>query len=277
MLSYIILTNYNCGKILYTFETLSFFTRKVTSSRPVKPRENPESLPSSIGDPLNCPDYFGLKNLVSIPELFHARVHFGHRSVLRNDYMIPYIYGCRQGVDIIDLDQTHSLLFDALNFAAHIAYRQGIILFMYSNKQMLPLVERTAETVGEYSYCRKWEGGVFTNSSNVFHDSVRLPDLVIFLSTCNSISRPHAAVRDAAKMLIPTIGVVDTNSDPRLITYPVPGNDDSPTSVRLFCALFSEAVARGKRSASRDNLLKQQWLRQSESSKNSELIQSATS
>ncbi|CAH8583661.1 unnamed protein product [Schistosoma turkestanicum] len=180
--------------------------------------------------------------------------------------MKPYIYGCRQGIDIIDIEQTCSLLFDALNFAAHISYRQGIILFMYQNKQMLPLVERTAETVGEYSYCRKWEGGVFTNASDVFYDSVRLPDLVLFLSTCNSISRPHSAVRDAAKMLIPTIGVVDTNSDPRLISYPVPGNDDSPTSVRLFCALFAEAITRGKKTASRDQMLKQQLSHQSESS-----------
>ncbi|CAH8290580.1 unnamed protein product [Heterobilharzia americana] len=188
--------------------------------------------------------------------------------------MIPYIYGCRQGIDIIDLEQTNSLLFDALNFTAHIAYRQGIILFMYPYKQMLPLVERTAESVGEYSYCRKWNGGVFTNSSSVFHNQVRLPDLVVFLSTCNSISRSHPAVRDAAKMLIPSVGIVDTNSDPRLVSYPVPGNDDSPTSVRLFCALFSEAIARGKTSASRDNPLKQESTQQSASS---ETLQTAIS
>ncbi|CAH8287403.1 unnamed protein product [Schistosoma mattheei] len=162
--------------------------------------------------------------------------------------MKPYIYGCRQGVDIIDLQQTCSLMFDALNFAAHIAYRQGIILFMYQNKQMLPLIERTAENVGEYSYCRKWEGG-FSQTHRMFF-----------------MTLPHSAVRDAAKMLIPTIGVVDTNSDPRLISYPVPGNDDSPTSVRLFCALFAEAITRGKKAAARDRILKEQLDRQSESS-----------
>ncbi|TNN13245.1 28S ribosomal protein S2 isoform 2 [Schistosoma japonicum] len=244
---------------------LLFSERNITTTEPKKLKENTRSYSNYISNPLSCPDYFGLKSLVSVTDLFQARVHLGHRSVLRNDYMKPYIFGCRQGIDIIDLDQTCSLLFDALNFTAHIAYRQGIILFVYQNKQMLPLVERTAENVGEYSYCRKWEGGVFTNSSDVFHDSVRLPDLVLLLSTCNSISRPHSAVRDAAKMLIPTVGVVDTNADPRLISYPVPGNDDSPTAVRLFCALFAEAIARGKRSASRDQILKHQLSQQSES------------
>ncbi|CAH8648367.1 unnamed protein product [Schistosoma curassoni] len=247
-------------------KTFLFLRKNLITSGSEKNKQNNYSHPSYFENPLSCPDYFGLKNLVNLTDLFQARVHLGHRSALRNEYMKPYIYGCRQGVDIIDLQQTCSLMFDALNFAAHIAYRQGIILFMYQNKQMLPLIERTAENVGEYSYCRKWEGGVFTNSSDVFHDSVRLPDLVLFLSTCNSICRPHAAVRDAAKMLIPTIGVVDTNSDPRLISYPVPGNDDSPTSVRLFCALFAEAITRGKKAAARDRILKEQLDRQSESS-----------
>ncbi|KAF6767941.1 hypothetical protein AHF37_11813 [Paragonimus kellicotti] len=87
-------------------------------------------------DPLDVPDYFNLKDVVTVRELFQARAHFGHRALLRNEYMIPYIYGCRQGVDIIDLDQTHSLLFDALNFTAHIAYRKGIILFINQNQQV---------------------------------------------------------------------------------------------------------------------------------------------
>ncbi|TPP66679.1 Mitochondrial ribosomal protein S2 [Fasciola gigantica] len=172
--------------------------------------------------------------------------------------MAPYIYGTRQGIDILDLDQTNLLLFDALNFTAHIAYRKGIILFMSQNQQMLPLIEKTAKNVGEFSYCRKWAGGVFTDAKNLFNEAVRLPDLIIFLSTLSTVAKPHDAVRDAAKLLIPTVGIVDTNADPRLITYPVPGNDDSPITVRLWCGLFSEAITRGKRRAERDAKIEQQ-------------------
>lgn len=111
---------------------------------------------------------------------------------------------------------------------------------------MFPLVEKTAKSVGEYSYCRKWAGGVFTDADNLYFKSVRLPDLVIFLNTLNPFARQHPAVRNAAKMLIPSVGIVDTNVDPRLITYPIPGNDDSPITVRLWCALFAHAIRCGK-------------------------------
>lgn len=123
---------------------------------------------------------------------------------------------------------------------------------------MLPLIEKTAKNVNEFSYCRKWFGGVFTDAKNQFNEAVRLPDLIIFLSTLSAVARPHDAVRDAAKLLIPTVGIVDTNSDPRLITYLVPGNDDTPITVRLWCGLFSEAIIRGKRRAYRDAQIKRQ-------------------
>lgn len=70
----------------------------------------------------------------------------------------------------------------------------------------------------------------------------RLPDCCVFLGTQNSVFAQHRAVHEAAKLQIVTVGVVDTNSDPRLITYPVPGNDDSPTSIKLFCDLFKVSV-----------------------------------
>lgn len=93
-------------------------------------------VPVATTNPLESPDYFNLRDVVTVKELFQARAHLGHRSNLRNPYMIPYIYGTRQGIDILDLDQTHSLLLDALNFTAHIAYRKGIILFMGQNQQV---------------------------------------------------------------------------------------------------------------------------------------------
>lgn len=84
-------------------------------------------------------DYFDVKSLVTLKDLFSARVHLGHKAGSRNIYMSPYIFGCRQGVDIIDLEQTLVRLQDAMNFTAHIAYRGGIILFLSRHNQMLPL------------------------------------------------------------------------------------------------------------------------------------------
>lgn len=87
-------------------------------------------------DPLQSSDYFGLRDIISVEKLFGARAHLGHRAILRNPYMAPYIFGTRQGIDIFDLEQTVELLFDALNFTAHVAYRGGIILFMIQHQQV---------------------------------------------------------------------------------------------------------------------------------------------
>lgn len=99
---------------------------------------------------------------------------------------------------------------------------------------------------GEYSHCRHWTLGVFTDATSQFGGVTRLPDLLVFVNTMSTVLEQHRAVGDAAKMLIPSVGVVDSNCDPRLLTYPVPGNDDSSDAVRLYCKLFSEAVKRGK-------------------------------
>ncbi|CAL8093744.1 unnamed protein product [Calicophoron daubneyi] len=243
----------------YSLEYSAFrFSRRLLSLPSPKPNVPSASVAAVFPKPLDSPDYFSLRDIVTVRELFQARAHFGHRSVLRNEYMTPYIFGSRQGVDIIDLEQTRPLLFEALNFTAHIAYRKGIILFMGQNPQMLPLIERTAKTVGEFSYCRHWSDETFTDAKHKFNDAVRLPDLVIFLTTLTSVAQPHTAVRDAAKIMIPSVAIVDTNADPRLVTYPIPGNDDTPVTIRLWCALFAEAIRRGKRRAERDAKLRSQ-------------------
>ncbi|XP_064616430.1 small ribosomal subunit protein uS2m-like [Liolophura sinensis] len=200
------------------------------------------------------PDYFGVRKLVRLKDMYEARVHWGHKEGVRNPYMAPYIFGCRLGVDLIDLEQSVPLLQDALNFTAHIAYQGGIILFISRNKQNMPLVERTAKEAGEYVHCRYWSGGVFTNANIQFGSVTRLPDLCIFINTLNNVFMQNIAVRDSAKMLIPTVGIVDTNCDPRLITYPVPGNDDTPTAVEYYCGLFAKAIRRGKDKQKADNL-----------------------
>lgn len=160
--------------------------------------------------------------------------------------MRSYFYGCRLGHVIFDLDKTAIHLREALNITAHIAFRGGIILFFNRNPQSAHLVERTAKECGEYAQTKYWRGGAFTNSRVQFGAVTRLPDLCIFLNTLNDVLLQHTAVRDAAKMNIPTIGIVDSNCDPNLISYPVPGNDDSPAAIELYCKLFKNAIEKGK-------------------------------
>lgn len=159
--------------------------------------------------------------------------------------MKPYIYGTRAGIHIIDLDKTVEHLRLALNVTAHIAYRRGVILFVNERPQFEGIVQRTARECGEY-YITKWRGGTLTNSFMLLN-TVRLPDLIIF----TSVVRSKTAVKEAAMACVPSIGVVDTDSDPNLIMYPVPGNDDTPTSVLLYCRLFADVInkAKGQRKA----------------------------
>ncbi|XP_017447368.1 small ribosomal subunit protein uS2m isoform X1 [Rattus norvegicus] len=161
-------------------------------------------------------------------------------------FMEPYIFGNRLGQDIIDLDQTALNLQLALNFTAHVAYRKGIILFVSRNRQFSHLIETTAQACGEYAHTRYFKGGLLTNAQLLFGPTVRLPDLIVFLHTLNNVFESHVAVRDAAKMNIPTVGIVDTNCNPCLITYPIPGNDDSPQAIQLFCKLFRTTINRAK-------------------------------
>lgn len=190
-------------------------------------------------------DFFRLNDLFTIEDLFNARCHFGHKDGQLNPHMRPHIFGKRLGVLIINLDDTSRLLHKALTVTAEVAYRNGIILFINSNRQTTHLVETTAKESGEYAACRGWHNQVFTNSKRAFGAITRLPDLCILFSTLSSFEQ-HPAVKMSAKMLIPTVAICDTNSDPTLITYPVPANDDTPDSTELFCRLFKAAILRGK-------------------------------
>lgn len=191
-------------------------------------------------------DIFKLKNLFTIEDLIKARVHLGHKESMLNGHMRPFVYGKRLGVTVIDLDQTASLMKKALNFSAEIAYRNGIILFINKSRQTSRMVERLALECKEFAHCRKWRNQVLSNPSNIFGAITRSPDLVIFFNTFNNFEEEHKAVDIAAKMLIPSIGICDTNSDPRLITYPIPGNDDTPDAIELYCKLFKTAIMNGK-------------------------------
>ncbi|XP_010834293.1 PREDICTED: 28S ribosomal protein S2, mitochondrial, partial [Bison bison bison] len=210
------------------------------------PPPRPDRSARILSEPLKHSDFFNVKELFSVRSLFNARVHLGHKAGCRHRFMEPYIFGSRLGQDIIDLEQTATHLQLALNFTAHVAFRGGIILFVSRARQFSHLIESTARSCGEYAHTRYFKGGLLTNAPLLLGPQVRLPDLIIFLHTLNNVFEPHVAVRDAAKMSIPTVGVVDTNCNPCLITYPVPGNDDSPPAVQLFCQLFQTVVTRAK-------------------------------
>ncbi len=160
--------------------------------------------------------------------------------------MSDYIFGTRIQTDIIDLDKTVPLLQKALNFIAHIAFKDGIILMISRYPQHIPLIERTAYEVDEYSNCKPWRNGSFTDSMRRFGTVVRLPDLCIFFHTHEKLNEAHAAINEASRMLIPTVGFCDSDTDPSLITYPVPANDDSQVSVQLYANLVKQAILRGK-------------------------------
>lgn len=201
---------------------------------------------------MNHPDYFNVHNLFTVKDLFDARVHYGHKVGSLDERMLPYLYGSRLGHTIFDLDKTAEYLRTALNVTAHIAYREGVIVFFLRNAQNSHIVEKTALECGEYAHTRFWRGGIFTNSTKQFGAVTRLPDLCIFLNTLNTVLLQHTAIRDAAKMSIATVGVVDSNCNPNMIAYPVPGNDDSPSAIALYCRLFKEAILRGKEKRKED-------------------------
>ncbi|XP_053687904.1 28S ribosomal protein S2, mitochondrial [Sabethes cyaneus] len=204
------------------------------------------AVPDKDSEIIQHPDYFGIHHLFTIEDLFRAKVHLGHKEGTLHNSMKGYLYGSRLGHCIIDLDKTAEYLRLALNVTAHIAYRGGIILFLNRSAQNGHIVEKMAMECGEYSHTRFWRGGILTNSKVQFGAVTRLPDLCVFLNTQNNILEMHSAVKDAAKMAIPTIGIVDTNCNANLITYPVPANDDSPSAIELYCKLFKNAVLLGK-------------------------------
>ncbi|XP_069680694.1 small ribosomal subunit protein uS2m [Periplaneta americana] len=227
-------------------KVLRFSTQLQPKVDTEKAQSSPEGTVTPELDPLQHPDFFRVHELFTVRDLFNARVHLGHREGSLDEKMKPFIFGSRLGHLIFDLDITAYHLREALNFTAHIAARDGIILFLARNAQNAHLVERTAHECQEFAHTRYWCGGVFTNADKQFGAVTRLPDLCIFLTTLNTVLTQHVAVRDSAKMCIPTVGIVDTNCNPNLVTYPVPGNDDTPCAIELYCKLFKEAIRRGK-------------------------------
>lgn len=224
----------------------------------------------------------------TIKQLLEAGVHFGHKSMRRNTKMSKYIYGNRNGISIIDLNKTASMLYKVLVTVNEVAKNNGRILFVATKKQASATVAEAAKRCGQYYVNHRWLGGMLTNWKTVsqsiktlkkieeqlagadidFNKKEKLvlerkrlkleqalggiknmggyPDLVFVIDTF----KEDLAIYEARKLNIPIIAVVDSNSNPDGITYPIPGNDDSAKAIKLYCNLVSDAIVAGLR----DNL-----------------------
>uniref|UniRef100_A0A915IBW5 Small ribosomal subunit protein uS2m n=1 Tax=Romanomermis culicivorax TaxID=13658 RepID=A0A915IBW5_ROMCU len=221
-------------------------TTRLTSHR-ITYKHNPEL---EKEDPfyaaLAHPDYFQVSKMFTMRQLMEARVFWGHKVGTLCPEMKQYLFGERLDVCVFDLDKTAAHLRSALNFLAHMAYRGGIILFVTNDRWHVHEVEKAAKQCGEYSHCHKFIVGQFTNAAQLFRHTIRYPDVVVFLSTVTGQMQQHPMVVEAAKLQISTVGIVDSNCNPNIITYPIPGNDDSLVSIQFYLKVFKEAILAGK-------------------------------
>ena len=219
----------------------------------------------------------------SMRQLLEAGVHFGHTTRRWNPRMAPYIFGARNGVHIIDLEQTVPLLNQALVTVRDVVAGGGRVLFVGTKRQASEKVAEAAKRCGQYYVNHRWLGGMLTNWKTISNSIKRLrsveeqlaeqhsgltkkellvltrerdkleralggikemgglPDVLFVIDT----NKEHIAVDEARNLNIPVIGVLDSNSNPDGVTYPVPGNDDALRAISLYCDLIADAVLDG--------------------------------
>ena len=164
-----------------------------------------------------------------------------------NPNFVPYAYGTRAGVTIIDLDQTLPLLRRAANLTRAVARAGGIIVFIGSRPDLRPIVNKASERMGKQSYHvgDRWLPGTLSNRRNFFGDDVdkhrMIPDLVIILNPVQNT----IAISECASENVPTIGIIDSNVDPRLVMYPIPANDENTRTAELIAGVLSIAGREG--------------------------------
>ena len=217
-------------------------------------------------------------------QLLEAGVHFGHNTRRWNPKMAPYIFGDRNGIHIIDLQQTVPMLYTALNAARSVASEGGRVLFVGTKRAASDIVAESARKCGQYYVNQRWLGGMLTNWKTISQSIKTLkelddkltgealegltkketlqltrqrdklemalggikemggrPDLVVIIDT----NKEDIAIKEAKKLGIPVVGVVDSNSNPTDIDMPIPGNDDAMRAIQLYCDLFAGAVIDG--------------------------------
>ncbi len=218
-------------------------------------------------------------------QLLEAGVHFGHHTRRWNPKMRRYIFGVRNGVHIMDLQQTTPMLRDSLKALRDIVANGGRVLFVGTKHQAASKVAETAKRCGQYYVNHRWLGGMMTNWKTMSGSINRLRELEEILNNpaqgalrtkkellmlarerdklelsiggikemggqpdalfIIDTSKEDIAVAEANKLGIPVFGIVDSNADPDGIDYPIPGNDDALRAIELYCNLFADAVIDG--------------------------------
>jgi len=185
---------------------------------------------------------------LTMSALVACGAHIGHHKSLMRPTFLPYAYGHRAGVTVIDLDQTLPMLRRAANVTRAIAQRGGMILFVGTSTALRPIVEKAAKRIGPTGFHigERWLPGTITNRFALFGQEVvnttKLhPDLVVFLNPLSNLP----AIRECAIEHIPTIGIIDSNADPRIVMYAIPANDDSTRTAELVAGLLSMAGQQG--------------------------------
>ncbi|KAI0086334.1 ribosomal protein S2, flavodoxin-like domain-containing protein [Irpex rosettiformis] len=187
-------------------------------------------------------------NQITLSALMAAGAHLGHSKSLMNPNFTPYAYGIRAGITVIDMDHTLPLLRRAAKVVRGVAANGGSIVFVGTTTELATVVRKSAERVVENAYHigSKWLPGTLTNRLAMFGaktvQNVQItPDLVIFL---NPLANLHA-IRECAQNHIPTIGIIDSNVDPRVVMYPIPANDESIKTAELISGVLSVAGREG--------------------------------
>ncbi|KAI0708991.1 ribosomal protein S2, flavodoxin-like domain-containing protein [Earliella scabrosa] len=185
---------------------------------------------------------------ITLSALIASGAQFGHNQTRMNPNFVPYAYGVRAGITIIDLDHTLPLLRRAAQVVRGVAARGGSVVFVGTRSDLRPTVRLAAERMGKQGYHvgERWLPGTLTNRVHMFGPEIAgdeqvIPDLVIFL---NPIPNIHA-IRECALEHVPTIGIVDSNVDPRVVMYPIPANDESTRTAELIAGLLSVAGREG--------------------------------
>lgn len=184
----------------------------------------------------------------TVSALLAAGAHFGHASTRMNNNFVPYAYGTRAGITIIDLDHTLPMLRRAANLVRSVARAGGIILFLGTRPDLRPLVQKSAERLGQRGFYvgDRWLPGTLSNRRQFFGDDVVdhhrvIPDLAIILNPLQNI----IAINECSAVHVPTIGIIDSNVDPRLVMYPIPANDENTRTAELIAGVLSIAGREG--------------------------------
>ncbi|KAI0797811.1 ribosomal protein S2, flavodoxin-like domain-containing protein [Abortiporus biennis] len=184
----------------------------------------------------------------TLSALLAAGAHMGHAKSLMNPNFMPYAYGVRAGITVIDLDHTLPLLRRAAKVVRSVAANDGMVLFVGTRPDLRPVVRKAAERMGAQGFHigEKWLAGTLTNKLTLFGpDALEkkrvVPDLVVILNPTANLN----AIRECAIEHVPTIGIVDSNVDPRVVMYPIPANDESTRTAELIAGVLSVAGREG--------------------------------